>query len=174
MRKHGKRRGRTPSTKIGRLARVGIIVAVFALGATAAVSLRTSQVKTSQPIQSQNTPANLNFRTGAQQLPPDPQTGQIRPLTQDEAQRLAEGIKQVLNQSTDGLESVRHADGSISVDLQGHFQNVLLMKRNDDDSLTESCVDNPKAAAAFFNIDPQLVGVQPDTTSPKSASPAPV
>ena len=132
MRKHGKRRGRTPSTKIGRLALVGIIVAVFALGATAAVSLRTSQVKTSQPIQSQNTPANLNFRAAAQQLPLDPQTGQIRPLTQDEAQRLAEGIKQVLNQSTDGLESVRHADGSISVDLQGHFQNVLLMKRNDD------------------------------------------
>jgi len=165
-----------PSTKIGRLALIGIIVAVFALGATAAVSLRTSKaakVKGSQPGQSKRTPANLNFRAGAQ-LPLDSQTGQVRPLTQEEAQRLAEGIKQVLNQSTDGLQSVHHADGSVSVNLQGHFQNVAVMKRNDDGSLTESCVDNPKAAAVFFEIDPQLVGAQRDAASPKSDSPAPV
>lgn len=177
MRKHGKKRGRMPSTKIGRLALIGIIVAVFALGATAAVSLRTSKAakaKGSQPGQSKRTPANLNFRAGVREIPLDPQTGQVRPLTQEEAQRMAEGIKQLANQSTDGLQAVRHADGSVSVNLQGHFQNIAVVKRNDDGSLTESCVDNPKAAAVFFEIDPQLVGAQPDAASPKSDSPAPV
>jgi len=161
-----------PSTKIWRLALIGIIVAVFALGATAAVSLRTSQAKDSRQS---NTPrAHLDPRVSTQQIPLDPQTGQVRPLTQEEAQRMAEGIKQLVNQSTDGLQSVRHADGSVSVDLQGRFQNMAVVKRNDDGTLTESCVDNPKAAAVFFEIDPQLVGVQADPTSPKADSPVPV
>ena len=174
MRKHGKKKGRTPSTKVGRLALIGIIVAVFALGATAAVSLRTSKAKESSSRQGNNTRANLSLRVGAQQIPLDPQTGQVRPLTQEEAQRMAEGLKQVINQSTDGLESVRHADGSVSVDLQGRFQSVAVAKRDVDGKLTQSCVDNPKSAAAFFEIDPELVGAPKDAASPKATSTMPV
>jgi len=167
MRKHGKKKGRTPSTKVGRLALIGIIVAVFALGATAAVSLRTSKAKESSSRQGNNTRANLSLRVGAQPIPLDPQTGQVRSLTQEEAQRMAEGIKQLVNQSTDGLESIHHADGSVSIDLQGRFQSIAVAKRNEDGKLTQSCVDNPKSAAVFFEIDPQLVGVQGDATGPK-------
>jgi len=177
MRKHRKKRGRIPSTRIRRLVLIGVIVAVFALGATAAVSLRSSQAKDSTPRpssgQSNTTRSNRNLRAGAQQMPLDPQTGQVRPLTQEEAQRMAAGIKQLVNQSTDGLQSVRHADGSVSVDLQGRFQNLAVMKRNDDGTLTESCVDNPKAAAVFFEIDPQLVGIPTGPASPKADSPLP-
>ena len=172
MRKHGKKRGRMPSTRVGRLALIGIIVAVFALGTTAAVSLRTSQAKDSPPRQNNNNSrTTTSLRAGAQQIPLDPQTGQVRPLTQEEAQRMAEGIKQLVNQSSDGLQSVLHADGSVSVDLQGRFQNLAVLKRNADGTLTESCVDNPKAAAVFFEIDPQLVGVKADPASPKSDAP---
>jgi negative regulator of replication initiation len=163
-----------PSTKIGRLSLIGIIVAVIALGATAAVSLRTSQAKDSTIGQSNYARTNRTLRVAAQDIPLDPQTGQVRPLTQEEAQRMAEGIKQLVNQSTDGLQSVRHADGSVSVDLQGRFQNLAVLKRNNNGTLTEACVDNPKAAAVFFEIDPQLVGTQKDPTSPKADSPVPV
>jgi hypothetical protein len=178
MRKHGKKKGRTPSTKIGRLALIGIIVAVFALGATAAVSLRTSQVRASTPTPSNGqtknkTRANMSFRVDGQ-IPLDPETGQVRPLTQEEAQKMADGIKELVNQSTDGLQSVRHADGSVSIDLQGRFQSIAVVKRNEDGKLTQSCVDNPKAAAVFFEIDPQLVGAQADTDSRRANSPVPV
>jgi len=173
MRKHGKKRGRIPSTKIRRLVLIAIIVAVFALGATAAISRRTSQAKDSTARQSNNPRANISVRVGGQ-TPLDPQTGQVRPLTQEEAQRMAEGIKQLVNQSTDGLQSVRHSDGSVSIDLQGRFQNMAVAKRDEDGKLTQSCVDNPKAAAVFFEIDPQLVGVPTDPTSPKADSPVPV
>jgi hypothetical protein len=170
--------GRNTSKKIRRLVWIGIIVAVFALGATAAISLRTSRAKNSPPQpgngQSNDTRTNRTFRVGAQPIPLDPQTGQVRPLTQEEAQRMAEGIKQLVNQSTDGLQSVRHSDGSVSIDLQGRFQSIAVAKRDEAGKLTQSCVDNPKSAAAFFEIDPQLVGVQPDPTSPRPNSPVPV
>jgi hypothetical protein len=102
----------------------------------------------------------------------DRQTGQQRPLTPDEARTLAEGIKQLVNQSTEGLVQVRQANGAVSMDLQGRFQNVLLAKKEADGTVTQSCVDNVDSAAAFFEIDPALFGStsgekgQPVSTTP--------
>lgn len=88
----------------------------------------------------------------------DPQSGQIRPLTPQEAQKLADGIKKLVNQSDEGLVPVEHPDGSISVDLEGRFQNVTLAKKNSDGSVEQSCVDNTQSASAFFEIDPTYFG----------------
>ena len=44
----------------------------------------------------------------------------------------------------------RRRDGSVAVDLQGRFQNVTLARRNDDGTVSASCVDTPEAAAAFL------------------------
>lgn len=180
MSKNVKKTGRIPSTQLRRLAWIGVIVAVFALGATAAVSLRSSQASDSTPKprnnqmndqtngQTKDKPrGNMSFRVGGP-IPLDPQTGQVRPLTQEEAQEMANGIKQLVNQSADGLQSVRHADGSVSMDLQGRFQSIAVAKREEDGTLAQSCVDNPKAAAVFFEIDPQLVGVRENATSTKT------
>jgi len=70
------------------------------------------------------------------------------PLTQEQAQQMADALKD--NQSTDGLVQVQHADGTVSLDLDGRFQNVILAKKNDDGSISQACVDNSKAAAAFL------------------------
>jgi len=174
MRKPGKALRGNSSRRVRRFSLIAVVIAVFALGATAAVHMRTGQAKDSTSGQNRSAQADRSLRAVAQEVPLNPQTGQVRPLTQEEAQRMAEGIKQLVNQSTEDLQSVRHADGSVSIDLQGHFQNIAVAKRNGDGSLTESCVDNPKAAAVFFEIDPQLVGVKGDPTSPKSAPRAPV
>ena len=160
MRKQEKEKGRNSSKGIRRLALVGVVVAVLALGAMAAVSLRTQAKDSAAPQNNRDTRANTSLRTSAQPMPFAMQTGQVRPLTQEEAQRLAEGIKELVNQSTDGLKSVRHADGSVSLDLEGRFQSVAVAKRDEDGKLILSCVDNRQSAAAFFGIDPKLVGVQ--------------
>jgi hypothetical protein len=76
------------------------------------------------------------------------QTLQQGPLTQDQAQQIAAALKD--NQSTDGLAQVQQADGSVSIDLQGRFQNVILAKTNSVGSLDQSCVDNPESASAFL------------------------
>jgi hypothetical protein len=135
----------------------------------AAVSLRTNQTK--MPARQQSSAqtnaarATLRYRAGSP-VPLDPQTGQVRPLTQAEAQRLGAELKQLVNQSTDGLQSVRHADGSVTMDLQGRFQNLAVAKLDENGQLIQSCVDNPESAAAFFEIDPQLVGVNKKPSTP--------
>jgi hypothetical protein len=167
MNKHAEKTRRMPSQKIGRLALIGIFVAVLALGATAAVSLRNDQANASG-TQNKALPVTRSIRAGGQDIPLDAQTGQVRPLTQEEAQRMAEGIKRLVNQSTDGLQEVRNADGSVSMDLQDHFQNIAVVKRNADGTTTQACIDNPETAARFFGIDPKLVGVEKEPTSNKA------
>lgn len=168
MRNQGKDKGRNSSKNARRLIAVAIVMAVLALGAMAAVSLRSQAKDAKEQQANAGTPANL--RTTTQPTAFVPQTGQIRPLTQEEAQRLAANIKQLVNQSTDGLKAVQHADGSISMDLQGHFQSMVVTKRNENGEWVMSCVDNRAAAAAFFGIDPELVGVQKDATPPRETS----
>jgi hypothetical protein len=96
-------------------------------------------------------------RVAGQDIQVDTQTGEIKPLTPQEAQQLANGLAPMLDNSTDGLVQVRHADGSVSMDLQGRFQNVTVVKVNTDGTIEQGCVDNPRAAAKFFGIDPKLI-----------------
>ena len=104
----------------------------------------------------------VKFR--GQDVQVDPQTGQIKPLTPAEAQQLADGLKRMLNKSTEGLVQEKHPDGSTSIDLQGRFRNVTLARVNADGTIERACVDNPLAAARFFGIDPKLMGIEPDKT----------
>lgn len=96
-------------------------------------------------------------RVAGQDIQVDTQTGEIKPLTPQEAQQLANGLAPMLDNSTDGLVQVHHADGSVSMDLQGRFQNVAVVKVNTDGTVEQGCVDNPRAAAKFFGIDPKLI-----------------
>lgn len=100
----------------------------------------------------------------------DKQTGQTRPLTPQEAQMLAEGIKQLVNQSTEGLVEVRHANGGVSMNLQGRFQNVSLAKKEADGTITQACVNDLEAAADFFEIDPALLGIAAPVSKSQSTS----
>lgn len=89
----------------------------------------------------------------------DRESGQTRGMTQDEKQRLAEGLKQLINNTDEGLVEVHHKDGTVSMDLQGHYHNVMLATKEDDGTVSQSCVDNLESAAAFFEIDPKLLGL---------------
>jgi hypothetical protein len=145
-----------------RLPLVAIVVATttVAIGA-AVVSRQVVKVNESKVPERSSTvtnSANQNYLTVklAGLRVQTNQKGQIRPLTQQEAQNMADGIKEMINQSPEGLKSVRHPDGSVSVDLQDRFQNVTVARKNDDGTVTQSCVDNSQSAAAFFELDPQL------------------
>ena len=118
--------------------------------------------------------SNENFVTvkvAGQDVQVNGQTGQIKALTPEEAKKLAAGLKQLVNQSTEGLVQVRHADGSVSMDLEGRFQNVTVVRVNKDGSIAQSCVDNPQAAGAFFGIDPKLIENQSSADAVKGQSP---
>ena len=165
--KNHKRPNVTPfAESVRRLLAISILLAVafLTIGVVAGISKQRSRAKETR---TQNILPNSN---AAKALPAGPagQTAQVRPLTQEEAQKLATALKSMANPSADGLESVQHADGSVSINLQDRFQNVAVAKKNEDGSVSLSCVDNPESGAAFFGIDPALVGVKP-----KKGSPAP-
>jgi len=114
----------------------------------------------------------VTVKVAGREVQVDPQTGQIKPLTPEEAKQLADGLKTMLNTSTDGLEPVKNADGSVSMDLKGRFKNVALARVNEDGTLEQTCVDEPLQAAQFFGIDPKLVGVATAAGAPVVRTPA--
>ena len=91
----------------------------------------------------------VTVEVGGKRVRVNAQTLQQGPLTQEQAQQLAEQLEG--NQETDGLVQEKRDDGTVSVDLQGRFQNVTLAKRNDDGSVSAACVNTPEAAGAFLN-----------------------
>lgn len=167
-------------TRVSRRSLIAVAIAATVLTAGVATtrSMRSASVQKSKVEERKAQVANPSYRNYVTSNPSgqlvvlDRQTGQTRPLTSEEARRLAEGLKQMLNQSTDGLVQIQHSDGSVEMDLQGHFQNVMLAKKDEDGNITTACVDNVDSAAAFFEIDPALLGSKtPATKAPSSLNP---
>lgn len=110
--------------------------------------------------------------SGATNLQVDPQDAALHTQnvqddrTPEEAARLAAGLSQVIDQSTEGLVEIQHADGSVSMNLEDHFQNVTVARIDQRGNLAQSCVDNPQAAGAFFRLNPELIQSQRRITRP--------
>ena len=126
-----------------------LLVVGVATAVAAYASRNAAQPKAERAV-SNAQPADpyVTVEVGGRKLRVNAQTLQQGPLTQAEAQRLAEQLEG--NKATEGLVEEKHADGSVSVDLQGRFQNVVMARRNDDGSVSTACVDTPEAATAFL------------------------
>ena len=170
MKKQKQAKGTSFVRRFPRLLATGILLAMafLTIGVVAGISKQRSTAQESKrqegSIPKADAKTHITIRQNVNQ------TGQIKPLTPEEAQKLAAALKELANQSTDGLQQIRHADGSVSMDLQGRFQNVAIAKRNEDGTVSQSCVDNPQAGAAFFGIDPKLVGVKTRSGSAPSGA----
>ena len=160
-----------------KLTTVLVATAILAIAAVTVVSRQRAAANVGAGVAERNVNVanKSNFvkvKVAGQDVEVDSQTGKIRPLTPEEAQKLAAGLKDMVNQSTEGLEQVQHEDGSVSMDLKGRFQNVTVARVNQDGSVSQSCVDNPQAAGAFFGIDPKLI--ENPNGNPKDNQPNPV
>jgi len=144
-----------------KLTTVLVALAVLAIAAVTVVSSQRARggvnKEAEMTSQAAKTSKFMTVKVAGQDVEVDSQTGQIKPLTPEEAQKLAAGLKDMVNQSTEGLEQVHHDDGSVSMDLKGRFQNVTVARVNQDGTVSQSCVDNPQSAGAFFGIDPKLI-----------------
>src|SRR5215210_4440188 len=118
--------------------------------AVATYASRNAEPAKAARVASDAQPADpyVTVEVGGRQLRVNAQTLQQGPLTQAEAQQLADQLEG--NKATAGLVEEKHADGTVTVDLQGRFQNVVLARRNDDGSVSSACVDTPEAARAFL------------------------
>ncbi len=142
MRSHVKKHRSTRSARRLSITTVLVALAIVAVGAVTVVSRQSLSDKASAKSSQQS----FNNAT----------TQSVAPSTQEDKDKLAEGLKQMINQSTEGLTEIHHTNGSVSINLDDRFQNVTVVK-DTDGRLSQSCVDNPEAAGAFFNIDPKLI-----------------
>src|SRR3954454_9976046 len=121
---------------------IGVVsVTLLLVGVVSAVSMQNEPAVLKKQVAGRNSEVSkesdknrhyVTTNATGQTVVLDRQTGQSRPLSPEEAQTRAEAIKQLVNPTTDGLVQVHHANGMVSMDLQGHFQNVLLAKKDAD------------------------------------------
>jgi hypothetical protein len=168
-----KKRNKAKSSRVskaGRSFRVLLAAALLTAGVVTAIARRES-TSGAAAKSAAATEAGKNLVTvevAGKKLQVDARTLQQGPLTQDQAQQLADQLKD--NKSTDGLVQIRQANGALSMDLQGRFQDIVIAKKNDDGSVSQACVDNPEAASSFLKNTPA-----PTTPSvPGGARKAPV
>jgi hypothetical protein len=164
-----RRNARATSARKGRRFSIPVVASIVILAA-AAITVVSRQIVTGKSTATTAETKYVTVKVAGQDVQVNSQTGQIKPLTPQEARQLAAGLRGMLNTSTEGLVAVKQPDGSTALDLQGRFQNVAVARVNDDGTLTQSCIDNPQAAAVFFGIDPQLLGVT--TTATQTNQPA--
>ena len=145
--KESRKRG---SVKRPRLLTVVVLATgLLATGAVAAVAKFESASSPQTQPATAKAPANfVTVEVGGKKIQVNAATLQQGPLTQEQSQQIADALQS--NKSTDGLVQVQHADGTVEMDLQGRFQNVALAKKNDDGSVSQTCVDTPEAASAFL------------------------
>jgi hypothetical protein len=70
----------------------------------------------------------------------DPQTGQLREPTPEEAQALSRAARAEFARAVESLEAVVHPGGMISVDLKGLFMQDLVVVKRPDGSLSMRCL----------------------------------
>src|ERR1043165_3903878 len=132
-----------------------VVVALAAVTVIAKYASPRKQV-TASPNASAANDGFVTVNVGGKKIRVNARTMQQGPLTQEQSQQIADALTN--NKSTAGLVEVKHADGTVEMDLQGRFQNVMLAKKSDDGSVSTACVDNADAARAFLQTD--------QTTSP--------
>jgi hypothetical protein len=79
----------------------------------------------------------------------DPETGQLRAGTPEEARALAAAAHADLSRAIEALQPVVHPDGMITLDLQGLFMQNFVAVRMPDGTLSFGCVEGPATAAGY-------------------------
>jgi len=142
-----------------RLFRIGIFAGVLlALGAATVIARYASPGKEAalSPNASASDDGFVTVNVGGKKIRVNARTMQQGPLTQEQSQQIADALTN--NKSTAGLVEVKHADGTVEMDLHGRFQNVVIAKQNDDGSVSTACVDNADAARNFRNATETTTG----------------
>lgn len=147
MRRHVKKTRSAKSARRLSIKTVLIVVAILTVGSVAVASRQ----------QWSTTPSAETAQHSVSEVQDDLLTAsEPEPVSQEGHEKLAEGLGQMINQSTEGLAEVHHSDGSVSINLEDRFQNVSVAKVTDG-KLSQSCLDNPRSAGVFFSIDPKLI-----------------
>src|ERR1043165_7773309 len=128
-----------------------IIITAIVIQVVAAITVLSRQAAservTSSPAKAASNTAEKKYTTvkvAGQEVQIDGK-GQIRPLTPDEAKKMADGLKTMLDKSSDGLVEEQNPDGSVQMKLNGRFQNVTIARESAAATVFTEGVETPRA-----------------------------
>jgi hypothetical protein len=81
----------------------------------------------------------------------DPVTKKLREPTPEESKKLSDELALMFKRDSSGLIPVYHANGSVSIDLQGQFMSAAVARIGSDGKLIRACVTNAAHAEAFMS-----------------------
>lgn len=136
-----------------------VVMIVLAIGTVTVASRQRLSIGIDKTTSAAGGSGATHLKVSPQDSPLNTQNAQDN-RTPEEAARLAAGLSQVIDQSTEGLVEIQHANGSVSMNLEDHFQNVTVARIDQRGNLAQSCVDNPQAASSFFRLNPELIQSQ--------------
>lgn len=87
----------------------------------------------------------------AQKVAVDPQDGQLRDVTADEARALVSGLTAALAESDAGLVKTVLPSGAVKVNLLGRFESATLAKIGPDGKVASECVTTIEDARRFLS-----------------------
>ena len=112
----------------------------------------------------------LTSSVWAQSTAVNSQNKKLRQPTAEEIKILTDGMKRSLSRDATGLVVVKHSNGAESMDLQGRFMNLEVVKINPDGTLSGKCVSNVKEAKRFLQSESKTS--RPDGTPKKKTNPS--
>ena len=168
MKTKKKNEKRKLSTRRTRLFRLAIFASVLLVLGAVTVIARYGSRKLVPNLSAEAQKNLVTVEVGGKKLRLNAATLQQGPLSQEQSQQIADALQN--NKSTDGLVQVQHADGTVEMDLQGRFQNVMIAKKNDDGSVSQACVDTPEAANVFLQNKDTGTGIDTGRETPKKGA----
>ena len=126
------------------------LAVLSACAMTAAAREQKPGVKAKESAADMACPADDRFARASLRAFIDPQTGQLRPPTPEEAQALARAARAEFAREAEALEAVVHPDGMVSVDLKGRFLQDFVVVRKPDGSLSFGCVPDSEKDLTLF------------------------
>jgi hypothetical protein len=114
-----------------------------------AVALACSWAGTASAQQDQKKPKKY---IATRQITVDQQTGALRLPTPEETQDLVDRLTAMTNRATDGLQTRTLPNGAQSVNLEGRFESVMLVRPNADGTSEIRCVNSFEEAADFLGL----------------------
>jgi hypothetical protein len=137
--------------------RVLVFTVVIVWALPAAAQQRSSKIETGAPEngasparpEGQECPADDSVGRAGLRAFIDPQTGQLREPTPQEAQSLSRTAGEAFARAVESLEAVVHSDGTISVDLKDLFMQDIVAVKNIDGSISVRCVPDSEKSLAL-------------------------
>jgi hypothetical protein len=154
MRAPGNQRKRKHSAKTiaGRIrTRLGILLGVVAAASILIVSLGGGTAVSASANDGQGQTKAKRYKA-TRAFVVDKQTGQVRMPTQQEVDEVVANLSDLGQRPAESLPQAAHANGAVSVDLDGGFGGVLLGRPNDDGTWQTKCVFTLEEGAEFLGL----------------------